>query len=132
MASKAEQSREGPGNGGYLDQQKRGVKRKLYSKTLEEKYKAILEVEMGQKSETGIAKMFNVPKNSLSGCVKKAESIKEGFEKFGPKRINLLDRPRLFRQAWGMVTQGTISNCFRHAKFYKDPDDDMPLATLAS
>ena len=31
--------------------------------------------------------MFNVPKNTLSGLLKKAESIKEGYAKFGPKRI---------------------------------------------
>ena len=30
--------------------------------------------------------MFNVPKNTLSGWLKKAESIKEGYAKLGPKR----------------------------------------------
>ena len=90
QTSSAEQSREGPSNGGISGSaSKRGVKRKLESKTLEEKYRAILEVEKGQKSKTEIAKMFNVPKNTLSGWVKKAESIKKGFEKFGPKRRNM-------------------------------------------
>ena len=87
QTSSAEQSREGPGNGGISGSaSKRGVKRKLESKTLEEKYQAILEVEKDQKSKT---EMFNVPKNTLSGWIKKAESIKEGFEKFGPKRRNM-------------------------------------------
>lgn len=82
----AEQSKEGPGNGGILGSAKRGVKRKLDTKTLEDKYLAIMEVEKGQKSKTEIAKMFNIPKNTLSGWIKKSESIKEGYEKFGPKR----------------------------------------------
>ena len=31
--------------------------------------------------------MFNIPKNTLMGYVKKADSIKEGYAKFGPKRL---------------------------------------------
>jgi len=52
----SEQSREGPGNGGIprsdMNANKRGEKRKLESKTLEENYEAILEIEKGQKSKT--------------------------------------------------------------------------------
>jgi hypothetical protein len=33
--------------------------------------------------------MFDVPKNTLSGWIKKAETIKEGFTKYGPKRRNM-------------------------------------------
>ncbi|XP_053377288.1 uncharacterized protein LOC123545424 [Mercenaria mercenaria] len=33
--------------------------------------------------------MFDVPKNTLSGWIKKSESIKEGYAKFGPKRRNM-------------------------------------------
>lgn len=29
--------------------------------------------------------MFNVPKNTLYGWIKKENTIKEGFAKFGPK-----------------------------------------------
>ena len=87
-AGAAEQSGEGPGNGGIARSAtgKQGTKRKLEQKTLEEKYAVITEVEKGQKTKTEIAKMFNIPKNTLTGWVKKAESIKEGYAKFGPKR----------------------------------------------
>ena len=30
--------------------------------------------------------MFNIQKNTLMGWVKKADTIKEGYAKFGPKR----------------------------------------------
>ena len=87
-AGTAEQSSEGPGNGGIARSAtgKQGTKRKLDQKTLEEKYAAIIEVEKGQKTKTEIAKMFNIPKNTLTGWVKKADTIKEGYAKFGPKR----------------------------------------------
>ena len=87
-AGNVAQSSEGPGNGGIARSatEKQGTKRKLDQKTLEEKYAAIIEVEKGQKTKTEIAKMFNIPKNTLTGWVKKADTIKEGYAKFGPKR----------------------------------------------
>ena len=62
--------------------------------------------------------------------------------------ISILDALRLMQQAWEMVLQRTIANCFRHADFRRpepttdvpettdaadddDPEDDIPLARLA-
>ena len=44
------------------------------------------EVEKGQKTNTEIAKIFNISKNTLTGWVKKADTIQEGYAKFRPKR----------------------------------------------
>ena len=60
--------------------------RKFDQKTIEEKYAAIIEVEKGQKSKTEIAKIFNIPKNTLTGLVKEADTIKGGYAKVRPKR----------------------------------------------
>ena len=54
-ASNAEQSREEPDNGGMPGSaSKRGMKRKLESKTLEKQYETILEIEKGQKAKTEV------------------------------------------------------------------------------
>ncbi|MEW8548741.1 MAG: hypothetical protein AB2693_35005 [Candidatus Thiodiazotropha sp.] len=42
------------------------MKRKYESQAFETKYKAILEVEKGQKSKSTIAKDFNIPTSTLS------------------------------------------------------------------
>ena len=84
-----EQLSEGHGNWGISKSEKRGTKRKPDQKPLEVKFNAIIEFEKGQKSKTEIARMFDIPKNTLSGWLKKADSIKEGFAKFGPKRCNM-------------------------------------------
>ena len=57
----------------------------MEQKTLEDKYEAILEVEKGQKSKAEVARIFNVPKNTLSGWLKKAESIKKVMQSSGGK-----------------------------------------------
>lgn len=87
-AGTIEQSGEGPGNGGLPRSAtgKQGIKRKLEQKMLEEKYEAIFEVEKDQESKSEVTRMFTVPKNTLSGWLKKAESIKEGYAKFGQKQ----------------------------------------------
>ena len=86
----AEQPGEGPGNGGIARSAtgKKGVKRKKEPQTFETKYKAISEVEKGQKSKSAIAKEFNIPASTLSTWLKNATSIKESYHKFGPKRKN--------------------------------------------
>ena len=58
-------------------------------KTLETKFNAIIECEKGQKSKTEIAELYGVPRNTLSGWIKNADSIKKGYAKFGPKRRNM-------------------------------------------
>ena len=65
-----------------------GVKRKKEPQTFETKYKAISEVEKGQKSKSAIAKEFNIPASTLSTWLKNATAIKESYHKFGPKRKN--------------------------------------------
>ena len=59
-----------------------------YCAQFETKYKAISEVEKGQKSKSAIAKEFNIPASTLSTWLKNATSIKESYHKFGPKRKN--------------------------------------------
>ena len=73
----AEQPGEGPGNGGIARSAtgKKGVKRKKEPQTFETKYKAISEVEKGQKSKSAIAKEFNIPASTLSTWLKNATSI---------------------------------------------------------
>ena len=80
----AEQLSKGPGNGGIAKSAtgKQGIKRKYDSKTLETKYNAIIECEKGTKSKTEIARMFNVPNNTLSGWLKKSESVVKLFHIF--------------------------------------------------
>ncbi len=56
----------------------RPLKRK--TTTLEDKYKAIMEVEAGKKTKTQIAKDFGVPSNTLSTWLKKAEEYKKAYE----------------------------------------------------
>ena len=77
-----EQSSEGPVSGGIARSAtgKSGVKRKLELKTIEEKYQVILEVEKGHKTKAEIARMFKIPKTTLSGWIKKAVEIKEGTQ----------------------------------------------------
>ena len=89
-ATGAEQPGEGPGNGGIPRSAtgKKGVKRKYEPQTFEKKYQAILEVEKGQRPKSAIAKQFNVPASTLSTWLKNADSIKESYLKFGPKRKN--------------------------------------------
>ena len=89
-ATGAEQPGEGPGNGGIPRSAtgKKGVKRKYEPQTFEKKYQAVLEVEKGQRSKSAIAKEFNVPASTLSTWLKNADSIKESYLKFGPKRKN--------------------------------------------
>ena len=45
-----------------------------------------MEVEKGHKSKLEIAQLLKVPKSTLSGWVRKADDIKEGYSKFGHKR----------------------------------------------
>ena len=61
------------------------MKRKLDQKTLEEKYAAIIEVEKGQKTKTEIAKMFNIPKNTLTAGLKRLIQSKRAMQSSGPK-----------------------------------------------
>ena len=68
-----------------------GRSRKLNPKPLTTKYKAILELEKGVKSKAEIARMFNVPQNTLTGWIKNAQLIKQGYLRFGPNRVNLKD-----------------------------------------
>ena len=91
LSFRTEQSGEGPGNGGIARSVTggKGVKRKKESKSMEEKYAAIIECEKGQKSKTEIAKQFNVPLSTLSTWLKNKDSIKEGYQKFGPKRKSM-------------------------------------------
>lgn len=65
------------------------MKRKLNQKTIAEKYEAIMEVETGEISKTEVARRFNVPLSTLSGWLKEAASIKEGYIKFGPGRCTM-------------------------------------------
>ena len=111
-------------------------RRKYHRKTLTDKYKAILELEKGNKSKTEIAKMFDVPLNTLSGWIKHADSIKDGHGRFGPKRLSLkqgtfkeleqelskwcrsvldqnkpLSRPMILEKARALKDQLKLKNC---------------------
>ena len=72
-----------------LGTRKYSVKRKLVQKTIAEKYEAVLEVERGERSKTEIARMFSVPLSTLSGWIKEAESIKDGYVRFAPSRCTM-------------------------------------------
>lgn len=96
----SEQSGEGPGQSGGITRSElttpnaksalggKGVKRKLTVKTIETKYRAIMEVEQGEKSKSTIAKDLGVPLNTLSTWLKKKESIIDAYQQFNPKRKN--------------------------------------------
>lgn len=89
-ATGAEQPGEGPGNGGvpWSATGKKDLKRNYEPQTFEKKYQAILEVEKGHRPKSAIAKVFNVPARTLSTWLKNADSVKEYYLKFGPKRKN--------------------------------------------
>ena len=59
---------------------------KCKTNTLETPYKAILEVEKGRKTKIQIAKDLDVPLNTLSIRLKKADDYKKAYETqgFGP------------------------------------------------
>ena len=50
---------------------------------------AILEYEKGERRKSEIAKMFNVPHNTLSSWIRMADSIKEGMSKYDPNRCKM-------------------------------------------
>ncbi|XP_062606703.1 tigger transposable element-derived protein 4-like [Saccostrea cucullata] len=66
----------------------------------------------------------------------------QSIEKKTELQISVLDALRMLNNAWNKVTEKTIKNCFRHAKFVinepentpdeeeEDPEDDIPLAAL--
>ena len=60
---------------------------KRKTNTLETKYKAIMEVEKKKKTKTAIAKEFNIPLNTLSTWLSKADYYKDAYQKqeFGGK-----------------------------------------------
>lgn len=100
LNSDTEQSGEGPGQSGGITRSElttpnaksalggKGVKRKLNVKTIETKYRAIMEVVQGEKSKSTIAKDLGVPLNTLSTWLKKKESIIDAYQQFNPKRKN--------------------------------------------
>jgi transposase len=106
-----EQSGEGPGNGGKTRSVTggKGVKRKKESKSMEEKYAAIIECEKGLRSKTEIAKQFSVPLSTLSTWLKNKDSIKDGYQKFGPKRksmkVGLYDELEEVLTTWFKATR---------------------------
>ena len=69
MAKDTEQFKKGHSNRRILGSatRKHGIKRRLESKTIEQKYNTIMEIEKGHRSKSEIAKLFNVPKSTLSG-----------------------------------------------------------------
>ena len=68
---------------------KQGTKRKHDNKTIEFKYAAIMEVEKGVKSKAQIARDLGLNSSTLSTWLNQSDSIKQGYEKFGPKRRNM-------------------------------------------
>ena len=46
-------------------------------------------MERGDRSKTEISKMFGVPLSTLSGWIKDADAIKEGYFKFSPGRYSM-------------------------------------------
>ena len=66
----------------------------------------------------------------------------KAIEKKTDLQITVLDALRMLHNAWDKVTETTIQNCFKHAKFAstqteteiteeeEDPEDDIPLAAL--
>ena len=76
---------EGPWNGRIAMSETKGQKRKLEVKDIN-KFKAVIEVEAGNKTKRQIALEFNIP--SLSTWIKKKKSIQEGYLQFRPKHNN--------------------------------------------
>ena len=92
ISIRSEKSGEGPGQSGGIARSPtggKGLKRKKESKSIEEKYAAIIECEKGTRSKTEIARQFNVPASKLSTWIKNKETIKDGYQKFGPKRKSM-------------------------------------------
>ena len=83
VGSLGEQSSEGPRfnpggiTGSPAPTPKKGVKRKLDTKTYETKYDAIMEVERGSLSKKQIAEKFGISSSTLSTWLKNAESIRQ-------------------------------------------------------
>ena len=59
--------------------EKKSLKRKITTKSLEEKYKALKDIESG-KAEKKVATEYNIPLNTLSTWVKSKEKISAAFE----------------------------------------------------
>ena len=78
-----EQSSEGPGSssGGIAGSAlgKKGVKRKLDSKSIETKYEVLMELEKGPKTKKQIADQYGLAKSTLATWVKKADEIKNSY-----------------------------------------------------
>ena len=94
VGSLGEQSSEGPRfnpggiTGSPAPTPKKGVKRKLDTKTYETKYDAIMEVERGSLSKKQIAEKFGISSSTLSTWLKNAESIRQKVTsgEVGPQR----------------------------------------------
>lgn len=80
----SEQSGKGPSQLGD-----KGVKRKLSVKTIDTKYRAIMEVEEGEKSKSTIAKDLCLPLNTLfTWLKKKKQSIINAYQQFSQREKN--------------------------------------------
>ena len=67
-----------------------GVKRKLENQSIEKKYKILLQLEKGTKP-ADLSRQHGIPANTISGWKKKADVIKQMYEKsvFDPTRKKL-------------------------------------------
>ncbi|WAR03293.1 TIGD4-like protein, partial [Mya arenaria] len=65
---------------------RKGIKRKIDTKTIEVKFNAIMEVERGVKTRAQIARELNINSSTVSTWLKNAVAIKQGFRNFNPKR----------------------------------------------
>ncbi|XP_052782508.1 uncharacterized protein LOC128218829 [Mya arenaria] len=65
---------------------RKGLKRKIDTKTIEVKFNAIMEVERGVKTRAQIARELNINSSTVSTWLKNAVAIKQGFRNFNPKR----------------------------------------------
>ncbi|XP_060065142.1 tigger transposable element-derived protein 6-like [Ylistrum balloti] len=121
MSKSIEQSNEGPGlSGGILgsiDRAKTGVKRKIETKTVETKYRAILAVEKGDRSKSDIAREFGIPANTLSTWLKAKEKIMTAYSNDGisPSRKKV-------RTAKYEDTETALLKWFTHAR-----DNNLPV-----
>ena len=94
VGSLGEQSSEGPRfnpggiTGSPAPMPKKGVKRKLDTKTYETKYDAIMEVERGSLSKKQITEKFDISSSTLSTWLKNAQSIRQKVTsgEVGPQR----------------------------------------------
>ena len=59
--------------------ERKGVKRKLDVKSMDIKYRAVMEVERGLKSKAKIAEEFGVKRNTLSTWIKNKQTIIDGY-----------------------------------------------------